>query len=462
MIKLKLYQKWFYEQTFNFMCEIKLKVFLFIMKTIKLKIKNEVNLTKELKEFNSIVRYSFNRFQEGLKEKEVREKVNSLFKNNCWFNQCALKVGQQLFKKHKDKKIIFGGKHLLKQYMKKLITKEEYSKAKLLPINIQGEAGNKGNRLFNFDLVNSKLELKLSKKNHQEITFYKPAKNLYIELSKIQELVENKQLTLTVSLNNEYIWLTFDESLLNIQEKFKDLKSNRVLGIDLNPNNIGLSILEFNKNDEFKVLHKQVFELSALNVTSKKSSEDKLSKYLTNKRKFELIQVCYEINKLMNYWKCSKLVIEDLNIKSSDKKQGKPFNRFCNNVWNRNLAVNKLKMLSVIYGYELIEVNPAYSSFIGNLLYGSENCPDMIASSIEIARRGYKKFSKGWFYPIFNVDNLNEQWKQTLSGIEDWKSAFNQIKKSKLKYRFQLHDYILNAVFSKFYKQKNIKLYYFI
>ena len=37
------------------------------MKTIK--IKNEVNLTKELKEFNSIVRYSFNRFQEGLKEK---------------------------------------------------------------------------------------------------------------------------------------------------------------------------------------------------------------------------------------------------------------------------------------------------------------------------------------------------------------------------------------------------------
>ena len=74
------------------------------MKTIKLKIKNEVNLTKELKEFNSLVRYSFNRFQEGLKEKEVREKVNKLFKNNCWFNQCGIKVGQQLYKKHKDKK----------------------------------------------------------------------------------------------------------------------------------------------------------------------------------------------------------------------------------------------------------------------------------------------------------------------------------------------------------------------
>ena len=124
--------------------------------------------------------------------------------------------------------------------------------------------------------------------------------------------------------------------------------------------------------------------------------------------------------------------------------------------------MNKLKLLSNIFGYELIKVNPVYSSFIGNLLYGSENCPDMIASSIEITRRGYKKYSKGWFYPIFNVDNLNEQWKQTLSGIEDWKSAFKEIKKSKLKYRFQLQDYLINAVFSKKYKQKKIKLYCFI
>ena len=432
------------------------------MKTIKLKIKNEINVTKELKEFNSIVRFSFNRFQEGLKEKEVRSLVNGLFKNNCWFNQCGIKVGQQLFKKHKDKKIIFGGKSLMVKYLKKLITKDEYSLKKLLPLNIQGEACKKGNRLFNFDLINSKLTLKLSKKNHQEIEFYKPSKNQFRELSKIQELVENKQLTLTVSLNNEYIWLTFDESLLEIQEKFKDLKNNRVLGLDLNPNYVGLSVLEFNKKDEFKIIHKQVFDLSALNITSKKSSSDRTSKYLTNKRKFELIQTCYEINKLMNYWKCSKLCIEDLNIKSSDKKQGRTFNRLCNNVWNRNLVINKLKMLSSIFGYELVEVNPVYSSFIGNLLYGSENCPDMIASSIEIARRGFKKYSKGWFYPIFNVDSLNEQWKQTLSGIEDWKSAFNQIKKSKLKYRFQLIELIQNAAFSKKYKQKKINLYCFI
>ena len=85
----------------------------------------------------------------------------------------------------------------------------------------------------------------------------------------------------------------------------------------------------------------------------------------------------------------------------------------------------------------------------------------MIASSIEIARRGFKKYSKGWFYPIFNIEHLNEQWKQTLGGIEDWKPAFKEIKKSKMMYRFQLTDFVNNAVFRKFYKKLNKQIYIF-
>ena len=100
------------------MDEIKLKIFLFYnvskMKTIKLKIKNEVDFTKELKLFNSVVRYSFNRFQEGLVEKEVRSKVKELFSSNSWFLECAIKFGQQLYKKHQDKHIIFGRKAFAK------------------------------------------------------------------------------------------------------------------------------------------------------------------------------------------------------------------------------------------------------------------------------------------------------------------------------------------------------------
>jgi hypothetical protein len=72
----------------------------------------------------------------------------------------------------------------------------------------------------------------------------------------------------------------------------------------------------------------------------------------------------------------------------------------------------------------------------------------MIAASIEIARRGYKKFERGWFYPDFNrsLNLLNEQWKQTLKDnfIKDWKELFKIIKNSKLKYRVPLSDYLNN------------------
>ena len=45
-------------------------------------------------------------------------------------------------------------------------------------------------------------------------------------------------------------------------------------------------------------------------------------------------------------------------------------------------------------------------------------------------------------------------------GIEfTWKSAFQEIKKSKVKYRFLLKDYVQNAVFSKFYKQMKINVH---
>ena len=123
--------------------------------------------------------------------------------------------------------------------------------------------------------------------------------------------------------------------------------------------------------------------------------------------------------------------------------------------------MNKLKMLANIHNFNLVEVNPAYSSQVGNIAYGDENTPDMVAASIEIARRAYKKFDRGWFYPRFNIQFRDEQWKQTLGSVENWKELFRKIKESKLKYRFQLLDYIQNAVFSKNYMQKCFSIYTF-
>ncbi len=425
------------------------------MKTIKLKIMNSIDLDYELRTYNSVVHFAYNRFHDdsSVKEKDVRSQVNQLFKGklNSWLLQCAIKDGKSIQERNESKKVIFGGKSLYKRYLRKLIDKEEFNKQRQLPISSQGEMLRKGNRMFDFHFDNQSLVFKVSKKKHVDIKLGNIHRNLQKELNKLNELCYDKKATISIKLNNDYIWITYDEKLLCNPVKFNELKDNRILGLDLNPNYIGLSVIEFDKEDNFQVLYKQVFDLKK--ITDKNASK--------NKRQYEIIKICHTINSLINYWKCKKLSIEDLNIKSSDKGQGKNFNRLCNNVWDRTLVSNKLLILSNIYGYGLVKVNPVYSSFIGNLVYCDSETPDMVAASIEIARRSYKKYEKNWFYPIFDIDCLDEQWKQTLTGVKDWKNAFLKIKNSKVKYRVLLNDIVQNAVFSKFNRKSKVIVYSF-
>lgn len=425
------------------------------MKSVVVDITNSIDFLKEQKVYNSIVRFAYKRFKEGLKEKEVRARCKEVFpENNSWFVQCAIKDGQAIYNRFKQTKIIFGGKRNLLEYLKGHKSKEEYQLDKLAPICIQGEKSQKGNRLFDFHLNENYLVFKQSRTQHTRIEFKKLRKNLQTELAKVQELVEQNKTAVTVKLDTtkQRVTFVYDESDIK-KEKYKNLKTNRVIGIDLNPNYIGLAVVEFNKNDteQFEVLHKEVFDLTKL--TSKNTS--------TNKRHHELIHICYEINSLVNTWKCSRVCIEELNIKSSDKKLGRTFNRLCNNVWNRGLVVNKLRMLANMHGYNVTEVNPAYSSFIGNIVNGSATTPDMVAAAVEIARRAYNKFNKGHFYPKFDIEAIDEQWKQTLCGVKDWKEAYYKAKELGLKYRFQLADCVCNAVFSRFYRKKLVTLYSF-
>lgn len=428
-------------------------IFIIGMKTVKLQIVTGGAELKDMQMFNSILHLAYNRYLDGLTEKQITTYVNERYSLNSWFIRSAIKAAHSLAIRHKEKIIVFGGKRNLKQYLKGLITKEQYRYNKLSPISIVGEANYRGNRLFDFDFAYNRVVYKPFKDVHKEIQFCPVKKKLALELTKVQELAEQKKMPVTVGFTDKHLYLTYDESLI-YNEAYKDLKHNRVLGLDMNPNYIGVSVIEFDKHDEFKVLHKEVFDLTRLTKPCGESSHHEKSKYLTNKLKHETIAIAHKINKLVDYWKCSKLAIEDLSIKTKDQNKGKTFNRLCNNKWERQLFVNKLKMLAGIYRYELVEVNPVYSSIVGNFAYGSPNTPDMVAASIEIARRAYKKFEKGWFYPKFNVERLDERWKQTLSGVKTWKNAFPKIKEAGLKYRFLLSDYVGNAVLSDFYKQR--------
>ena len=88
-------------------------------------------------------------------------------------------------------------------------------------------------------------------------------------------------------------------------------------------------------------------------------------------------------------------------------------------------------------GIKLYSVNPAYSSFIGNLQH---DYTDPVNASIEIARRSFEyriNKNKNKFYPEFLVKHL---WKEMTTKFKDWKKFMVEVKNLKLKYRVSLDE----------------------
>ena len=424
------------------------------MKTISFKIETNEQLQKVISEdsriCSSIYRFAFNRFQDHLTSSQNYNVIAKTFKDvNCHLRNSALRAANGLYKLNKDKKVYFG-KFL--KFQRGLISKDKLKDSRNIGIISDGEFNQKGNRLFKIEVENNKFIYKRACKEHYDLKIVEKLSDKRRNiLSKLEVLMSEKKIPVTIRLKKDHIYLSYDETVVEKEKQFKYLFKNRVLGIDLNPNYFGISIIEFNHKDKYKVIHKEVIDLNKLQKQSK------------NKIHHELYEINHHILKLCKTWKVSKIAIEDLKFKKSDKFWSKDLNRLCRNKFRYSFVKSHLTTLCNIYGVELIEVNTAYSSIIGNFVHGSDTCPDMIAASIEIARRSYKKFEKGWFQSDFISKSrlqqvLGNQWKKELElGYGCWKGLAGIIKKSKLKYRFQLQP--SKAVFSKTYLNSCITVY---
>ncbi|MFA5067159.1 MAG: hypothetical protein WC466_03870 [Candidatus Izemoplasmatales bacterium] len=422
------------------------------MKTIKLPYKTTEDLISVLKQYSNVVRYSYNRFLENKSEKDIRElskSMNSIDLLNSWLIQCGIKDGKAIQTRFKNEKVIFGGKYNLINKLKNKITKDDYSLKRLSPINIQGEELKQGNRSFKLDIIeNNQIIFKLSKNKHIELKLPNLRNNIKKELFKLQQLNEVKQnqkgYTYSIRFDLNNIYISFEE----LKEEPIKLNENRYLGIDLNPDSIGVSVLE---NE--KVIYTQEFSLKPMFnkiLNEKLSSNSNRMKYFQNKLKFETYEISKSISLIAKQFNCKSVFIEDLHFKgSSDIKIS---NRKNKNLWKRELFINNLAKRLNILNIKLYSVNPVYSSFIGNLMYGYT---DAINASIEIARRGFEyriKKNKTGFYPTFDV---KQQWKQMATSFSDWKKFFIEVKNLKLKYRVSLNE--VNYKFNVFQQNSTSK-----
>ena len=424
-----------------------------------------------IRQYSSVLHFVYNRIQEGKLQKDIKQQIkllNNIDLLDSWFIQCSF------YDIPKVDKVIFGGKKNYFQRLKNNISKEQFKLKRLSPIYSIGEVINKsvkGNRKFHIEQNLENISFKPNRKLNINLQLIGLNKRKQI-LSKLYQKQERKEIKIAYKLDLEYIYIIFEETdIYNYEAKFI---KNRVLSLDLNPNYIGWSIVDWKSESEFDVIKSGIYSIKKLNdkdfnlKNKGYNLESSERKYISNKRKFETLQIVKNIVNKSIYYKCQLISIEDLNIKTSDKELGKRFNKLVNNSWCRNIFVNNLTKRCNIHNIKLLKVKPEYSSFIGNFLYRSLNLPDMILASIEIGRRGYEFYNQ-YISKVKEIKknivrpNLSIFQKLYLKSLEEFKlqpiykdliELYYFFKKSKLKYRLSIDDF--NLQFSSFYSNTSL------
>ena len=436
-----------------------------------------LDLIKEYrKQYSSVLHYAYNRRYDGVSEKETEKQLNSL--NNIsliksYLKRCAVKHASQLIETD-DKKRIFGGKKNFIDRCKGKISRDEFIGKRLSNLYIIGEANYHGNRFININEDLESFTFKPTRKSKIIITISGKYKKYKTILNKLYHLQQDKQIPITYELDNEYIYITYDEGLVEQHIEYKAVK-NRIFAIDLNPNYIGWSVVDWKNSSKFEVVKSGVISIKDINDIDfglkGKSSESKERIYINNKRTFET----YEISKLLvntaKYYRCEVFGLEELNIKSKDTTRGKHYNKLVNNVWNRDKLVKNIKKRCNIYSIRVMLSKPNYSSFVGNFLFRDLNLPDMTLASIEIGRRCYefkcqyigktKDKKKNIILP--DVNDFKDRYIKSLEEfnipveIKDLDKIYYFLKKSKSRYRLSL-DELNHLEFSRCFSNKsNIK-----
>ena len=443
------------------------------------------------------------------------KEINELRKDDKNRIRIKFKAHNNLKKEERNlsKDIVFGTKAVLQKlsYLNNYKTEKaeeiksekiKFSNNRLYPFFLIGEANQNGNRFFDFDLKNKKIIYKPKRGKRIEILFanYSTYKNI---LLKLQKMIDDRRLSISVMMTSSSINLIFDDELLhgyavdeksrkeavkriklehidkNVQKKliketyvkfFNEQKEkklwgkikNRYLSIDLNPYYIGCSVLDC-IGDEIKVIATFYYDLSAAGKRLPKTASEEHRRHINNKRVHGITHIWKDVFETFSYYNCGHLVIEELNLKNKILET-KEANRQTKNIWHRTLTTNLINKYCNKLGIDKIEINPCYSSLIGNTQYNFFTDP--VNASIEIGRRGIGKYIKDKFYPQIDVGTITDTMIRLnpsgdvpcLKDCKSWVDINTKIKESGLRYRATLFDnknpnkMVLNLIHSNIIK----------
>ena len=336
----------------KFLNEIKLK---FNINEIELRsIISQIKVKKDIEITNN--KKKLNRIEELYKSIENSNNPKNTFK---WINKI------EFLKKSIKNNEVFGKRTLLQsitKYSNKGIrdTKkiQEWKKSRKRNIFLIGEANYKGNRFIDFKLTNNQIIYKPNFGFKCLIELYKYKDNR-IDFNKLQYLIDNKEIPITIKLNKDYFCLSFDlNSYLGINQKLKEIKANlkkeiknkyitdkqvikdmysdqyilleqelsikkvknRYCSIDMNPDGIGVSIFD-SKNDKQFFIEKFYIDYSKNNLNLGLSNNHNKNLKQTNKRKAEILYSLSRLFEKLRHYGVYNFVMEELNFTDIDGKK---------------------------------------------------------------------------------------------------------------------------------------------
>lgn len=418
---------------------------------------------------NNVVKFLYNRIQENPEhtQKELTALANSM-KNvfiDSWFKQSAVYKAKSFI----EDKIIFGGKKLFLQRNKKKITEEQYQLQKLLPLYIIGESTKHGNRKFDLKIIeNNSIIFKPEYGVNIEMQLPKLRKNYKKILFRLQQLIENNKTPITISIDLQNIYITYDEKILKTIPAYK--VKNRIMSVDENPNYTGYVIKDWKDEEHFTIVKSGQFSIKELNDEEFKLKQDKVSsddprmKYIHDKRNHEIFEISKRLVNIAKSNNVECFAIEDLCMESKDKGKGKKYNRLVNNLWNRNKFESNLEKRLNLIDIPLHKMWPEYSSFIGNFIYDYTDC---VNAAMEINRRCFCLINKikPVVFPNYtkSIKHIKQSLEELLANkqvfidkLYSWKELYQQVKNLKLRYRVSLEDCKKSFKVFRFFDRKSM------
>ena len=433
--------------------------------------------------FNKVLRFTYNRVCENsnYSTKELtlfQARLNNIGGCNSHLKNSAIYKCREIFARHSNnvKKVIFGGRDNFIARCQHKISREEFIKNRLSPIYSVGQCDRHGNRLFKI-IDTRTIIFKPDRMHHIQLNLKNIGRNREKQLLRLIELQKENCIPITYELDSEYVYITFDNSIF--ENNSYSIKKDRTMQIDVNPNYIGWSVTDWKQDYNFHLVTSGMFSLKPLNDYENSlsvSSDSKELKYVTNKRKHEVIEIAKELFHLCKHYHCEVFSMEDLSMKTTNINSGRKLNRLINSQWNRNLLFQQIRKQVLSSSTTLVEVQPQYSSIIGNLVNRKLELPDQVLASIEIGRRGHE-FSCQYIFKrrqqektvvLPRLETVKKSITQSLEelGVDapefnDWDELWSVVKKSKVKYRFPILSRYESSPFSKNYKRRYLTTYEF-